>query len=50
MNENEFDKMLEENKNRFPVKRITRNDTFEFHCKQCGKCCMYRNDICSHIF
>ena len=50
MNENEFDKMLEENKNRFPVKRITRNDTFEFHCKQCGKCCMYRNDIILNPF
>ena len=26
------------------------NDTFKFECKQCGKCCMHRNDIIVNPF
>lgn len=32
------------------VKLIDIDDTFNFKCKQCGKCCMYRDDIILNPF
>lgn len=29
---------------------VTLDDTFQFHCTQCGKCCIYRDDILLSAF
>lgn len=40
-----MDRRLQEIMDNFESMRIGVDDTFKFHCKQCGKCCLNREDI-----
>lgn len=40
-----MDKRLESIMNNFDSMKIGLDDTFHFGCKQCGKCCIHREDI-----
>lgn len=40
-----MDKRLQEIMDNFESLKIGVDDSFKFHCKQCGKCCIHREDI-----
>lgn len=40
-----MDKRIQEFIDNFNRTKIGVDETFKFHCTQCGKCCMYREDI-----
>lgn len=40
-----MDKRLQEIMDNFESMKIGVDDSFKFHCKQCGKCCIHREDI-----
>lgn len=40
-----MDRRLQEIMDNFEKMKIGVDDTFKFHCKQCGKCCLNREDI-----
>lgn len=40
-----MDKRLQEIMDNFERMKIGVDDTFKFHCRQCGKCCIHREDI-----
>lgn len=45
---------IKELKEQLGYEEIGLDDTFTFHCTQCGKCCIHREDILllltSHVF
>jgi Fe-S-cluster containining protein len=53
MKDNKFDETIEEMKKMTgdsSIRKIDANDSFGFECKQCGQCCMHRNDIILNPF
>lgn len=53
MKDNNFSETIEQMKKMTgddSIKEIDLNDSFGFECKQCGQCCMHRNDIILNPF